>query len=104
VLERGRALAVVGEQRLAIADLLDEMSLAVSLDPRVDQRAHVAPVGALVARETDTLAEQGGGLHAEALSSAELRHGPLALAGPDFPVMLFSQNDAALAGRGLGRR
>jgi len=51
----------------------------------------VAQEGALKFKET-------GGLHAEALSSAELRHGPLALAGPDFPVMLFSQNDAALAG------
>jgi glucosamine--fructose-6-phosphate aminotransferase (isomerizing) len=38
------------------------------------------------------------GLHAEALSAAELMHGPLALAAPDFPVILFSQRDQALAG------
>ena len=38
------------------------------------------------------------GLHAEALSAAELMHGPLALAGSDFPVILFSQRDAALPG------
>ncbi len=38
------------------------------------------------------------GLHAEALSAAELKHGPLALAGPEFPVVLFSQRDEALAG------
>jgi glucosamine--fructose-6-phosphate aminotransferase (isomerizing) len=37
------------------------------------------------------------GLHAEALSAAELMHGPLTLAGPDFPVVLFSQRDEALA-------
>lgn len=37
-------------------------------------------------------------IHAEAMSSAELKHGPMALAGPDFPVMVFSQRDAALAG------
>src|SRR5262249_9760899 len=38
------------------------------------------------------------GLHAEAQSAAELMHGPMALAAPDFPVMLFSQRDAALPG------
>ena len=38
------------------------------------------------------------GIHAEALSAAELMHGPMALAGPRFPVLLFSQNDAALPG------
>ena len=38
------------------------------------------------------------GIHAEALSAAELKHGPLALAGPDFPVLLFSQHDGAVAG------
>ena len=32
----------------------------------------------------------------EAISAAELMHGPLALAGPDFPVLMFSQDDAAL--------
>ena len=42
--------------------------------------------------------KETAGLHAEAGSSAELRHGPMAIAGPDFPVLLFSQNDAALPG------
>jgi len=37
------------------------------------------------------------GIHAEAVSAAELIHGPLALVGPDFPVVLFAQRDAALA-------
>lgn len=36
------------------------------------------------------------GLHAEAISAAELIHGPLALVGPDFPVIVFGQDDAAL--------
>jgi glucosamine--fructose-6-phosphate aminotransferase (isomerizing) len=36
------------------------------------------------------------GLHAEAQSAAELMHGPMALAAPDFPVILFSQRDQAL--------
>lgn len=50
------------------------------------------------AQEAALKLKETGGLHAEALSSAELRHGPLALAGADFPVVLFSQNDAALPG------
>jgi len=50
------------------------------------------------AQEAALKFKETGGMHAEALSAAELRHGPLALAGPDFPVLIFSQNDAALAG------
>ena len=38
------------------------------------------------------------GLHAEAFSSAEVRHGPMALVGPDFPVMAFSLADATRPG------
>jgi len=38
------------------------------------------------------------GLHAEAFSSAELRHGPYALLGPGFPALLFAQRDATHAG------
>ncbi len=32
-------------------------------------------------------------LHAEAFSAAEVRHGPMALVGADFPVLFFSQRD-----------
>jgi glucosamine--fructose-6-phosphate aminotransferase (isomerizing) len=41
--------------------------------------------------------KETSGLHAEAMSAAELMHGPLTLAGPRFPVILFSQADAAEA-------
>jgi glucosamine--fructose-6-phosphate aminotransferase (isomerizing) len=37
-------------------------------------------------------------LHAEAFSSAELRHGPFALLGPGFPALLLAQHDATRAG------
>ncbi len=33
------------------------------------------------------------GLHAEAFSSAEVKHGPMALVGPGFPVLAFAQDD-----------
>ncbi len=38
------------------------------------------------------------GLHAEAFSSAELRHGPMALVGPGFPVLAFAQSDRTRPG------
>ncbi|MGH8292507.1 MAG: SIS domain-containing protein [Gammaproteobacteria bacterium] len=38
------------------------------------------------------------GLHAEAFSTAEVRHGPMALIGSGFPALLFAQNDATLPG------
>ena len=37
-------------------------------------------------------------LHAEAFSSAELRHGPYTLLGRAFPALLLAQADASLAG------
>ena len=38
------------------------------------------------------------GLHAEAFSSAEVLHGPVAIARSDFPVLVLAQNDACLPG------
>jgi glucosamine--fructose-6-phosphate aminotransferase (isomerizing) len=37
-------------------------------------------------------------LHAEALSAAEVRHGPMALVRPGFPVLLLAQHDETLDG------
>lgn len=36
------------------------------------------------------------GLHAEAFSAAEVKHGPMALVGPHFPVLCFAQDDDTL--------
>ena len=36
------------------------------------------------------------GLHAEAFSAAEVKHGPMALIGPGFPVLCFAQDDDTL--------
>lgn len=44
------------------------------------------------------------GLHAEAFSSAEVRHGPMALVQPGFQALLFAQSDETGAGvAALGR-
>ena len=37
-------------------------------------------------------------LHAEAFSAAEVRHGPIALVEPGFPVLALAQDDATLPG------
>jgi glucosamine--fructose-6-phosphate aminotransferase (isomerizing) len=38
------------------------------------------------------------GLHAEAFSAAEVKHGPMALVRLGFPVLMLSQNDESRAG------
>jgi len=50
-------------------------------------------VGFGVAQEAALKFKETCGLHAEAFSAAEVRHGPMALVGKDFPVLAFSQND-----------
>jgi glutamine---fructose-6-phosphate transaminase (isomerizing) len=55
-------------------------------------------MGLGVAQEAALKLKETCGLHAEAVSAAELRHGPMALVRPGFPVLLFTQNDEARAG------
>lgn len=38
------------------------------------------------------------GLHAEAFSAAEVKHGPMAIVKENFPVLLFAQQDQAFSG------
>jgi glucosamine--fructose-6-phosphate aminotransferase (isomerizing) len=54
-------------------------------------------IGLAVAQEAALKLKETCGLHAEAVSAAELRHGPMALVKPGFPVLIFSQNDEARA-------
>lgn len=51
-----------------------------------------------VAQEAALKFKETCGLHAEAFSAAEVRHGPMALVGPDFPLLVFRQDDASAAG------
>src|SRR3984885_14290231 len=55
-------------------------------------------LGLGAAQETALKCKETCGLHAEAFSSAELRHGPYALLGPEFPALLFAQRDATRQG------
>ena len=48
-----------------------------------------------VAQEAALKLKETCGLHAEAFSAAEVRHGPMAIVGPGFPVIAFATSDAA---------
>jgi glucosamine--fructose-6-phosphate aminotransferase (isomerizing) len=51
-----------------------------------------------VAQEAALKLKETCALHAEAFSSAEVRHGPMALVGARFPVLMLAQNDETRAG------
>ncbi len=53
-----------------------------------------------IAQEMALKSKETAGLHAEAYSLAEVMHGPLRLAGPDFPVVVLLPDDPA-ASRGI---
>jgi fructoselysine-6-P-deglycase FrlB-like protein len=48
-----------------------------------------------VAQEAALKFKETCGLHAEAFSAAEVRHGPMAIVGEGFPVLAFATSDAA---------
>jgi glutamine---fructose-6-phosphate transaminase (isomerizing) len=70
--------------------------------PPLESAAHLYVVGRGLglgaAQESALKCKETCGLHAEAFSSAELRHGPYALLGAGFPALLLAQSDATQAG------
>ena len=70
--------------------------------PALESAEHLYVIGRGLglgaAQEAALKCKETCGLHAEAFSSAELRHGPYALSGPGFPALLFAQRDATQAG------
>jgi glucosamine--fructose-6-phosphate aminotransferase (isomerizing) len=56
-------------------------------------------LGLGVAQEAALKFKETCGLHAEAFSAAEVRHGPMALIGPDFPGAVFRPGRRNRAGR-----
>jgi glucosamine--fructose-6-phosphate aminotransferase (isomerizing) len=51
-----------------------------------------------IAQEAALKLKETCGLHAEAFSSAEVKHGPMALVRAGLPVLMFTQNDDTRAG------
>ena len=88
----------------ALPDLLErawQLDWSEALEPLTGaQNLYVVGrgVGFGVAQEAALKLKETSGLHAEAFSSAEVRHGPMALVGPGFPVLAFSQNDETREG------
>lgn len=52
-------------------------------------------LGLGIAQEAALKLKETCGLHAEAYSAAEVRHGPMALVGKDFPALMLVPNDEA---------
>ena len=77
---------------------LDWSAAVERLKPATDLYVIGRGMGLGVAQEAALKLKETCGLHAEAVSAAELRHGPMALVRPGFPVLVFSQNDEARAG------
>lgn len=55
-------------------------------------------LGFAAAQEIALKFKETCGLHAEAFSAAEVRHGPMALVGEGFPVLALAQDDESRAG------
>ncbi len=98
--------AWTGDRELltALDRLPEQLEAAWSLDWSAAvtalQDAHSAFVigrgpGFAVAQEAALKFKETCALHAEAFSAAEVRHGPMALVQPGFPVLFFSQQDAS---------
>jgi glucosamine--fructose-6-phosphate aminotransferase (isomerizing) len=95
------ALASALDTLPALMDQSWALDWSVALPP-LESAEHLYVVGRglglAAAQETALKFKETCGLHAEAFSSAELRHGPYALLGPGFPALLFAQRDATRAG------
>jgi glutamine---fructose-6-phosphate transaminase (isomerizing) len=55
-------------------------------------------LGLSIAMEAALKLKETCGIHAEAFSGAEVRHGPMALIEPDYPVLIFALRGPAQAG------
>ena len=77
---------------------LDWSPLVAGLADKQDMFVLGRGYGLGAAQEAALKLKETCALHAEAFSSAEVRHGPMELVGPQLPVLLFAQDDGALSG------
>ncbi len=84
--------------RMRDAWACDWTPAAVQLKPARDLYTIGRGLGFGAAQEWALKFKETCGLHAEAFSSAEVRHGPMALVKPGFPVLLLAQNDRTRPG------
>ena len=88
----------------AVGRLPDRLALASKLEWTTardvfSQTDHLITLGRgptlAIAREAALKLKETCGLHAEAYSTAELLHGPVALIGPGYPLLVFTPTDEA---------
>jgi glucosamine--fructose-6-phosphate aminotransferase (isomerizing) len=91
------ALAKLPAQ-LARAWECDWSPAVAALTPAVNLFVIARGFGLAVAQEAALKLKETCGLHAEAFSSAEVKHGPMALVRAGFPVLMFGQDDETRAG------
>jgi glutamine---fructose-6-phosphate transaminase (isomerizing) len=93
--------------RAAIGRLPERLALASTLkwDEAVEAFSCAASLVTIgrgptlaIAREAALKLKETCNLHAEAFSSAEFQHGPMALVSQHYPLLLFMPTDAAAAG------
>ena len=101
--------AWTGDEALGAATdrLPDRLAAAVELDwgsavGVVAQANSLITIGRgptlAIAREAALKLKETSNLHAEAFSSAEFQHGPVALVSPLYPILMFMPTDAAATG------
>jgi glucosamine--fructose-6-phosphate aminotransferase (isomerizing) len=88
----------------ALAALPGDLARAFMLDwsaalPTLSQARNLFVIGRgysfAVAQEAALKLKETSGLHAEAFSSAEVRHGPMAIIEAGFPILAFATSDRA---------
>jgi glucosamine--fructose-6-phosphate aminotransferase (isomerizing) len=93
--------------RAAIDRLPDRLAAAIELDwssalSVLSQASSLITIGRgptlAIAREAALKLKETSNLHAEAFSSAEFQHGPVALVSPLYPILMFMPTDAAATG------
>lgn len=93
--------------RIALERLPDRLAAATELDwsPALGILAEANSLIAIgrgptlaIAREAALKLKETSNLHAEAFSSAEFQHGPVALVSPLYPILMFALDDAAAGG------
>jgi len=95
--ELGAALALLPEL-LARAWQLDWSAGVTHLEKAQSLYVIGRGLGLAIAQEAALKLKETCRLHAEAVSAAELRHGPIALVRAGFPLLIFAQNDPSRAG------
>jgi glucosamine--fructose-6-phosphate aminotransferase (isomerizing) len=84
-------------ERLAAASTMDWSEALDVLAPAASLYVIGRGVGLGIAAESALKLKETSALHAEALSAAELRHGPRAVIEPGFPVLIYALGDPASA-------